>query len=40
MWNIFFLSCKIKYFKSSAIDTILLQQNLCGKLLKVGKKWC
>ena len=39
IWNIFF-SYKIKYFKSSAIDTTLLQQNLCDKLLNVGKKWC
>ena len=34
----FFLSYKIKYFKSSVIDTTLSQQNLCGKLLKIGKK--
>ena len=34
----FFHSYKIKYFKSSAIDTTLSQQNLGGKLLKVGKK--
>ena len=36
----FFLSYEIKYFKSSAIDTTFLQQNLDGKLLKVGKKLC
>ena len=29
---------KLKYFKSSVIDTTLPQQNLCSKLLKVGKK--
>ena len=34
----FFYSYEIKYFKSSAIDTTLSQQNLNGKLLKVGKK--
>ena len=34
----FYLSYKIKYFKSSAIDTTLSQQNLCDKLLNVGKK--
>ena len=33
----FFLSYKIKYFKSSAIDTTLSRENLSGKLLKVGK---
>ena len=31
----FFLSYKVKYFKSNVIDTTLSQQNLCGK---VGKK--
>lgn len=34
----FFLSYKINYFKSSAVDTTLSQQNLRGKLLKVGQK--
>ena len=34
----FFFSYKIKYIKSSTIDTILSQQNLSDKLLKVGKK--
>ena len=34
----FFLSYKIKYFKSNAINTTLSQQNLHGKLLNVGKK--
>ena len=34
----FFLSYKIKYFKISVINTILSQQNLGGKLLKVRKK--
>ena len=41
-WNIFFSFYKIKYFKSSATNTTLLQKNsqknLSGKLLKVGKK--
>jgi len=38
-WNIFFISYKIKYFKSSAIDTIFSQKfNLGGNLLKAGKK--
>ena len=36
--HFFFLSYKVKYFKNNAIDTTLSQQNLCGKLLKVGKK--
>ena len=36
----FFLSYKIKYFKSNAINAILSQQNLRGKLLNVGKKQC
>ena len=36
----FFLSHKIKYFKSSAINETLSQQNLGNKLLKLGKKWC
>ena len=38
----FFLYYKIKYFKSSAVNTILATkispQNIGGKLLKVGKK--
>ena len=34
----FFLSYEIKYFKSNAINATLSQQNLRGKLLKVGKK--
>ena len=35
----FLISYKIKYFKSSAIDTIFSQKfNLGGNLLKVGKK--
>ena len=34
----FFLSYKIEYFKSCAIDIVLSQQNLGDKLLKVGKK--
>ena len=34
----FFLSYKIKYFKSNAINATLSQQNLHGKLLNVGKK--
>ena len=34
----FFFSYKIVYFKSSAIDIALSQQNLGGKLLKVGKR--
>ena len=38
----FFLYYKIKYFKSSVVNTILATkispQNIGGKLLKVGKK--
>ena len=36
----FFLYYKIKYFKSSAVDTTLTQKfhNKIDKLLKVGKK--
>ena len=34
----FFLYYKIKYFKSSVVDTTLTQQNIDDKLLKVGKK--
>ena len=34
----YFLSHKIKYFKSSAINVKLSQQNLGDKLLKLGKK--
>ena len=34
----YFLSHKIKYFKSSAINVKLSQQNLGNKLLKLGKK--
>ena len=33
-----FFYYKIKYFKSSAVDTTLTQQNISDKLLKVGKK--
>ena len=33
--HFFFLSYKVKYFKSNVIDRTLSQQNLCGK---VGKK--
>ena len=33
-----FFSYKIVYFKSSAIDIALSQQNLGGKVLKVGKR--
>ena len=42
IWNTFFfiikLNYKIKYFKSSVVDTTLTQQNIGDKLLKVGKK--